>query len=174
MKEMARYGITLAVICVAASASLAIVNKITSPRIIAQAQAEEQSSLKEVMPQAESFLAVKPKEEVLYYKALDKQGKFLGVVFKAAAKGYSSVIETIAGMTKQGVITDIKVISQNETPGLGARVTENSFTDSFKNKPIEVMGEIQAITGATISSQAVIEAVKTKAAEIKELIKYEP
>jgi electron transport complex protein RnfG len=173
MKEMARYGLTLALICVVASASLAVVNSITKARIIAQARAEEENSLKGVLPEAENFQPVKSGEDIIYYKAFTKDGKFIGIAFKASGKGYSSTIETMVGMNKDGIITAIKVLNQNETPGLGARVVEPSFTERFNQKNIQNLDEVQAITGATISSTAVIDSVKKKAQELKELIKNE-
>src|SRR4030042_3294138 len=121
---MIRYGITLALICLAASASLAIVNSFTKAKILAQGLSEEEASLKEVFPEAANFEAVKSGNEVVYYKALDKDNKIIGAVFKASAKGYSSTIETMAGLTPDAQITAIKVVSQNETPGLGAQVAE--------------------------------------------------
>ena len=79
MKEMVRYGFTLAIICIVASASLAVVNAVTKSKIIAQAQAEEEASLKEVCPFAAHFEAVKSGEDVVYYKAHDKDGNLAGV-----------------------------------------------------------------------------------------------
>lgn len=171
MKEMARYAAVLGIICMVASASLALVNSFTRQKIIAQAQAEEETSLKEVMPKATHFEAVKKDTETLYYRALDRDNKLIGVCFKAEAKGYSSAIQTIVGMFKDGTLCAIKVVSQNETPGLGARITEDSFTEQFKKKSLE---NVQAITGATISSRAVIDSVAKKAEELKELIKDVP
>ncbi len=174
MREMLRYGFILGLICAIASGLLAGVNFITKPRILAQARAEEEMSLKEVLPEAGRFAEVKSGEEILYYKAYDKDSGLVGVAFKASAKGYSSTIETIAGMTKDGTITAIKILNQNETPGLGARIIEPEFTRQFSNKNVPALNDIQAITGATISSRAVIEAVKKKAQEIRVLIKDEP
>jgi electron transport complex protein RnfG len=173
MKEMVRYGFILGLICAVASGLLAGVNSLTKARIIAQAQAEEEGGLKEVFPEAAHFEPVKAAEEVLYYKAHDKDGKFIGAAFKASAKGHSSTIEALAGMTKDGQITAIKIISQNETPGLGSRVSETEFTGQFKNKKAGDLSEVQAITGATISSTAVIEAVEKKVCQIQGLIKNE-
>ncbi len=174
MKEMIRYGLILGIICLVASGLLAGMNSLTKARIIAQAQGEEQAGLKEVMPLAENFEEVESEsKEVLYYKALDGGGRFIGVAFKASGKGYSSTIETIVGMTKEGEITSIKIISQNETPGLGTRVTEASFFSQFSKKKIEEIQQVDAITGATISSNAVKNSIKEKAKAIKELIKNE-
>jgi electron transport complex protein RnfG len=144
---------------------------LTSSRIIAQAQAEEEAGLKEVVPQGAHFEAVKSGEKTLYYKAHDKEGRLIGVAFKALAKGYSSDIETLVGMLPDGTILAIKILNQNETPGLGSRVAEPEFRAQFKNK--KDVSTIQAITGATISSRAVIDSVQKKAEEVKALIKDE-
>lgn len=170
---MIRYGFILALICIVASGLLAVVHSLTKLKIIAQAQEEEEMSLKEVMPQGEKFIPVKKGEEILYYKVNDKDDKFIGVAFKAEGDGYSSDIETMVGMTKDGTITNIKILSQNETPGLGMQVTEPAFLNQFSNKNIKNLNEVQAITGATISSTAVIDSVQIKAKEIQKLIQNE-
>jgi electron transport complex protein RnfG len=173
MKEIIRYGLILALICTVASAALATVNYLTKSRIVAQARAEEETSLKEVITEALNFEPVKSGNDILYHKAYDKDGKFIGVAFKAKAQGYSSTIETMVGMTKAGQILAIKILSQNDTPGLGSQVAEPGFTGRFSNKNIEALDEVGAITGATISSSAVIDSVKEKAKEIQELLKNE-
>lgn len=171
MKEMARYGITLSVICGIAAASLAGVNLLTKSRITAQAQAEEETALKDVLPQAARFEAVKKDGQVVYYKAFDAAGNFTAAAFTAEQKGYSSVIQTMVGMSREGVIGAIKVLSQNETPGLGSAVATPAFCGQFSGKNIDGLSQVQAITGATISSTAVIESVKNKAKQIEELIR---
>ena len=174
MRETIRYGFILAVICIVASGLLAGMNSLTRPKIIAQAQAEEESALREVMPQGEHFEPVKKGEDIIYYKVHNKDGKFIGVAFKASGKGYSSVIDTLVGLARDGTIVAIKILNQNETPGLGARVAESYFTGQFSDKNIQGLANVQAITGATISSKAVIDSVQEKAKEIQELIKNVP
>ncbi len=175
MKEMIRYGFILALICVVAAGFLAGVNTLTRPKILAQAQAEEQAALKEVMPSAAKFTEIKSvvDGQILYYKAFDNQDKLMGFVFKASGKGYSGTIETLAGIFLEEKISAIKVISQNETPGLGVKVTENKFQDQFKNKEARDLSGVQVISGATISSRAVTNSVMKKAQEIRELVKNE-
>ncbi len=171
MKEMIRFGFILGIICIVAAGLLAGVNSLTKPRILAQALAEESAGLKEVLPEADKFEVVKEKEEIRYYKGYDKNGKFVGVAFKAVGKGYSSTIETLAGMLKDGKIVAIKILSQNETPGLGSRISDSSFINQFNG--INDLLRVEAITGATISSRAVILSVEKKALEVKGLIKNE-
>ncbi|MCM8795483.1 MAG: FMN-binding protein [Candidatus Omnitrophica bacterium] len=170
MKEIFRYGLVLALICMIAAGLLATVNSFTKAKILAQGQKEEEVGLREVMPEAFQFEPIKSQTgEILYYKASDKEGRPVGIVFKAEGKGYSSTITTLVGMRDDFSISAIKILSQNETPGLGARVSEEDFAGQFKNK--KDLNDVCAITGATISSKAVIEAVKKKVEEIKGLIK---
>ena len=173
MKEMLRYGFILALICLVASGLLATVNSLAKGKILAQVKLEEEASLREVIPEAESFQPVKHGEEIIYYQAVDKKGRPTAVVFKATNKGYSSAIETMVGMEKNGTIIAVKVLNQNETPGLGNRILQPSFTGQFTAKNIQRLDEVQAIAGATISSRAVLDSVKKKAEEIKGLIENE-
>lgn len=168
MKEIVRYAFVLGVICVGASASLGFVHSFTKDRIIAQARAEENDALKEVMPGAQTFEPVKQGDEVIYYRALGSAGTVVGYCFKASGKGYSSVIQTLVGMMPDGTIGAIKIISQNETPGLGSRVVNGSFTSQFKG--ISGVEGVQTIAGATISSKAVISSVRARAQEIKDIV----
>lgn len=171
MKDIVRYGFTLGIICVLAGGLLATVNTVTKPKIIAQAVKQEEESLAQVLPQAERFEPVKSSAgEIIYYKAYAKDNKPAGAAFKASAKGYSGIIETMAGMSRDGRISSIKILSQSETPGLGNRIAEAAFLFLFANKDILGLNQIQAIAGATISSKAVIDSVKKKAEEIKGLI----
>lgn len=171
VKEITGYGFILGLICSIAAGLLAGVNSLTRPRILAQGLAEEQSALKEVMPNAARFVAIKPdkEKEVLYYQVIDSRDKLIGFVFKAGGKGYSSVIETLAGIFLDGKISAIKVISQNETPGLGTRITEDKFVGQFSGSNSLDLSGLQVISGATISSRAVMNSVMKKAEEVKEL-----
>ena len=171
-KRIVVYGLLLVLICVVTGISLArMVNGLTQKE--GASSVVRQEDLKELMPLGVLFKEVTEGKGVMYYRALDAQGKFIGVVFMVSAKGYSSIIETIAGMSKEGVITAIKVLSQNETPHLGAGVREQFFTSRFKDKRVDNVKDVQAISGATISSEAVINSVKEKALAVQKLIKDE-
>ena len=82
--------------------------------------------------------------------------------------GFSGRIELIVGFLLDGTITGYTVIEQKETPGLGTKVTESKFSNQFKGmnprshgfKVKQDGGEIDAVTSATISSRAVIDAIK--------------
>jgi electron transport complex protein RnfG len=191
-----RYAVILGAICLAASALLAVVYNVTRPKILLQKSLEEQSALKEVFPAAENFepVAGDGAQGVLCYIAYGAGRQPLGVAFKASRKGYSSLIETMVGMTSDGVIQRIKILSQNETPGLGTRVTEVLqketlwdvlrgkgtraappqpwFQAQFNGKPLAGLdGSVETITGATITSQAVIDSIREQGQAILEKMK---
>ena len=123
MKTVFRFSLILFFICLVAAGSLGFINWLTRPKILAQIRLEEEESLKEVLPQADYFQEVRKDQDILYYKAY-KDKELIGVAYKAKAKGYSSIIEAMAGMDLDGKITGIKIINQNETPGLGSRIVE--------------------------------------------------
>ncbi len=189
-----RYAAILGIICLAASGLLSVVFNITQPKILAQKLKDEADSLKDAFPQASDFKAVKEGEETIYYNALDKNNEIIGYCFVAVKKGYSSDIATMVGMNKEGVISRIKILSQNETPGLGTRIAEVAqkvtlwdivfkrakpgelprpwFQAQFDGKNIDGLdGTVQVITGATISSRAVVDSVKERSVKIMEKIK---
>lgn len=191
MKEAFKYGLILTVVCVVAGGLLAGVNRLTRPLILTRIEEEKKAGLKEVLSSADSFEAVKEGDNILYYRAFDKDKNVIGVAFVASAKGYSSDIETMVGMLNDGTINAIKILQQNETPGLGTRIQEVKddttifdalagkksdginrpwFQQQFTSKKLEELNQVDAISGATISSSAVIKSVKEKSEEMKQLI----
>lgn len=173
MRGVLRYGLILMLICSLAAGLLAGINSLTKPKIIAQARPEEEVSLKEVIPQGVRFEPIKEKDDIIYYKAYNKEGRLVGFAFKASAKGYSSTIETMVAMALDGTINTIKILSQNETPGIGSQIAEAGFAGRFRHKNAQDLDEVQAITGATISSKAVIDSLKAKAKKMQGLIQDE-
>lgn len=160
MVKLVHYGFLLALICFIAKGFL-------------PTHAEEGNNFTEVMPEGKRFEPVKSGADVLYYKAYNQNGEFIGAVFKASGRGYSGVIETLTGLAKDLKINAVKVVSLNETPGVGGRVAEKSFTGQFTRKGIQDINTVQAITGATISSKAVMDSVKAKSEEVIRSLKNE-
>lgn len=167
MKETLRYGLILGLICFLASSVLAVVNGITEPKIKLQKERKENLGLKEVVPQGEIFAPKFQEGKIIYYLVYNKAKRLEGFAIKTEAKGYSSNIETLAGLNLNLELGNIKLLSQNETPGLGNRISDASFLSQFKGKNLDSLAQVQAITGATISSSAVINAIKNKISELK-------
>ena len=167
MKRIARYGVILGIICFLAGL-LAVVSSIAGPKIRRQGEKYENAALQEVMPESVTFKPQFEDGKLLYYTAYDKINRLNGFVIKSEGRGYSSTIEVMAGLNLNLEITDIKILSQGETPCLGARITENSFLKQFKGKGSDTLVQVDSITGATVSSGAVINSVKNKISEVKD------
>jgi electron transport complex protein RnfG len=99
-----------------------------------------------------------------------RDNEIVGYAFKLATKeGYGGTIELIVGINTDSTVSGIDIIKHSETPGLGAKSDKNSFKDQFKGKPTKPLTvvkdkadtdtEIDSISGATISSRAVTNAV---------------
>jgi electron transport complex protein RnfG len=179
------------VVAAVSGGTLAIVYKITEERRKSVVEEERRSALLEVLPQAKVFEPVMEEDGIGYYKGYESKDReiLVGYACIAEGKGYSSTIKTMVGITRDGVITGLKILSQKETPGLGARIEEvessRSLRDIFRKgsgesgekseekpwfqaqfvgkKPEDLYVEkMDAITGATISSKAVIDSVREK------------
>jgi electron transport complex protein RnfG len=73
----------------------------------------------------------------------------------------------MVGVSPEGKLTGISIMSHTETPGLGARIVEPEFTDQFKGLDLDTAklpaegGQVDALSGATSSTVGVIAAVST-------------
>ncbi len=88
-----------------------------------------------------------------------KAGKTFAVALEGKGKGFAGLIGVMVGVSKDGKLLDIGITSHSETPGIGSRVAEASFTEKFKGLKAEAGVKIDSISGATYSSKGVIAAV---------------
>src|SRR3989339_4208 len=120
---------------------------------------------KEVLPMAADFI-----ERENYTEGLDENKRIIGYILIIKTEGYSGQIDAIFGVDNKFKITGIKIISQNETPGVGSRIEEKDFLNQFTGKLTEECvikedgGKIDAVTSATISSRAITDAIREKMA----------
>ena len=166
MKEIARFSIVLLLVCSVSAAFLAFIFDVAEPRIIQQRQAEERRAIQEVLPQAPAVIEKVEAEGLTFYKAKDAEDRLIAYVFIASAYGYSSDIRTVVSLDPQGNIIEAQILEQKETPGIGSRVEEEEFLQQFKNKNFNQ--HFDTISGATISSSAVIESIRQTALEVLE------
>ena len=170
MKENIRLGLILLLITGIAGLLLGGAFEITKVPIATSIEASRQLAMKEILPDAEKFtksdVQIKANTKVLEVNDGVKGTEIAGYAIKVAPKGYGGPVEIMVGISSAGKVTGIKILSHTETPGLGANAPEPKFSDQYKNKPIkeklEVVkitpskeNQIQAITGATITSKAV-------------------
>jgi len=157
--------IFVTVVVFVAVALLSWTNSITKGKIEFQEEEQIQSMLGEMFPDMSRYTF----EDDIYTVYCDETQ--LGYAFLALGKGYGGSINILVGLENETTIKGISIISQSETPGLGVRVSESSFMGEFAGLNIGDValrqdgGQIDAITGATISSGAVVDAVRATAVE---------
>ena len=163
--------ILITVVVFACVALLNWTDSITRGKIEYQKEQQIQSMLTEMFPNMSQYTF----EDDIY--TIYSDGAEVGYAFIALGKGYGGNIDILVGLEDEATIKGITIISHEETPGLGSRVAESSFTDKFAGLNIADValrrdgGQIDAITGSTISSRAVVDAVRATAMEKVKLLK---
>ncbi len=167
MSDIIKPAAVLLIICVVAAGLLGYVNQITAAPIAAQQELAKQESMTAVLPDADSFGEEQEINEgniTTITPALDSEGNETGYAVAITTKGFSAGLQLMFGIDTEGVITGLSVVDcSNETPGLGANAANEDFYGQFTGKSGEVAvtkdgGDIEALTGATITSRAVANA----------------
>ena len=105
------------------------------------------------------------------YRAGDR-----GYVVRVAPNGFGGAIDMMVGVDVSGAVTGVAIVSQSETASLGANCTREDFRAQFTGKTGTLSvskdgGEIEALTGATVTSRAVTEGVNTALEFVQEVLK---
>lgn len=178
---MLRLIIVLTVFCSVAAVALAKVYDITKGPIAEQERLKTISALKAVLPAFNNDIDKDAQEVVV---GQDKKGRDIKIKFYAgkmnetpvgtafqviAPDGYAGDIAILMGVSPEGKVSGIEIISHKETPGLGNKIAKEEWRNQFKGRSLEDGprfavkkdgGEIDQFSGATISPRAVVGAVK--------------
>lgn len=170
VKDILKPTLILAVICLVASAALVGTNYLTADQIVKINKENAEASRLLVLNEAETF-----EEAEGYY--IGKSGdEVVGYVFETEASGYGGAVKVMTGIMEDGTVSGVVILEHAETPGLGANAEKDDFRDQYKQDisqgDLEVVknqaasdGTVEAMTGATITTTAVTNAVN-EAAEI--------
>lgn len=171
LKKALHLGGTLFAVTAVTGILLGLVENVTSKAILQAEIAAKNEAYRLVMPAGKTFedSEVKPDDFVTgVVKASDESG-VVGWCVNVSSKGYGGMVGFVVGITKDGAVKAINILSHSETPGLGAKSTEPEFYTQFNDKdklPLKVVkgsasnpDEIAAISGATITSNAVTDGV---------------
>lgn len=184
MKEVLGKVIPLFVVCLLASAGLAFTYSATHERILLEQRREQREAAAKAVPQATDFEELenlaetrqKFKELDLVFKA-SKDGELVGYAIQVLPRGFGGPIRLIVGVDVKGKVIGVQVVEHLETPGLGGEIEKDYFKGQFKGKTsqdaLKVGEDIEAITGATISSRGVTEGVKTALMVYKDFLSEE-
>lgn len=162
--SIVKLALVLGVICIIVSAILGGVNMITEGKIEELQKQKTDDAFASVLPKEDN-------EEYIELKDFSGNSAIDGVweapgghIVQLTIGGAQSNITLVVGVDNDGAVTGVSIVSHGETPGLGAKATE----DSFRNQYVGIEGSaaltkaggtIVALTGATITSQAVTDAV---------------
>jgi electron transport complex protein RnfG len=178
MKQSIKMISSLCLIAVISAIVLAKVYMITLPAITANEKEATERAIYKVVDTAASYKESKSGETDIF-KCYDKDNKLCGLAFIAEGVGYQDIIKVMVGVsTDFNKILAIEVIENSETPGLGNRIVTPWFENQFQNLSLQDKitvvketpskgSEIQAITGATISSQAVVDIINKEIEKLK-------
>lgn len=167
-KEILRPALALVIICFIITLFISATNYFTKD-IIEQREVQDQiDSRKMVLKEALEFKEYGKIENC--YVGYDGDKNIVGYTFITESKGYGGTLVVMTGITIDNKVEGIEILSQSETPGLGTNAENPEFKDKYKQEVPEDRfkivkgeaknsGEIEAMTGATISSRAVTNAV---------------
>ena len=115
------------------------------------------------------------------YKALDSGGETAGFAFIAIGAGFADKIKLVIAVDSEcKKLFGYRVLSSNETPGFGDKIKEDFLSEQFDGAPVDALelsksgdpeiidSEIIAITGATVSSEAVVKTFNIYIKVVKE------
>ena len=170
--------LVLTIITLCAAGILAGVYSVTKEPIELAKTAKQQNAIKEVLPEYERLadaevVSLENKGDFTVYRAYDASNNLVGAAVESFSNnGFSGEIKIMIGFDQNGTIYNYSVLEQKETPGLGTKMVDWFKTDkgnqniNGKNPATDNIkvskdgGQIDAITAATISSRAFLEAVR--------------
>lgn len=199
LPDWLKFPLVLLVVAIISAASLSGLWALTQKSRQEMEAKETEAALKVVFPEAQQFEVRETKVDgrPFTYRVAVQDGSMAGYVAEGAATGYSSTLKVMVGVGTDFRVKGIKVLYQKETPGLGDKVNEilskktwgtivaGSSPDEKglrpwfqvqfdgKRAPVRVDkdgGTIDAITGATISSRAVCNAVNQAVENLKKAV----
>lgn len=167
----------MTVVAAISGAVLGLAYQVTKVPIENAKNARELAAIREVLPGTfdnnpfeDRIIRTQPDNRGTIELYPGRRGKEVsGIAVKSYTdKAFGGHMEIIVGFFLDGTINHFKIIEQKETPGLGSKINEEKFTSQFRGmnpardifKVRQDGGEIDAVTAATISSRAVVDAIE--------------
>lgn len=159
-KYIFRLTLTLFLITAVVAGLLGLVNYITKDKIRQLQEEKSEKAMQEVLP-ADTYEKISDSDGAVNaaYKADDK-----GYVVDVTVNGFGGAIQMMVGIDTEGKVTGVSIVSHAETASLGANATRGDFRSQYVGKDSRLAvtkdgGDIDALTGATVTSRAVTEGV---------------
>jgi Na+-translocating ferredoxin:NAD+ oxidoreductase subunit G len=178
--NIGRLALVLTLIAAGAGLVLSLVERVTREPIAEQRRQETLRALQAVLPPADNApdsdlvnLIIgadrRGREVVRTFYRGRQEGEISGIAFKVVAPdGYSGNIDIMVGVTPDGTVHGVEILTHAETPGLGDKIEATWFKGQFASKNLDNIdwrvkkdgGAFDQITGATISARATVTAVR--------------
>ena len=176
MKDIMKLALRLIIITAAAGLLLGLTYNATKEPIAYQEELSKSEARMAVLSQATDFeefdLTAVSLEDAYaditeVYIGLN-DGQTVGATISFDTTGYSSGLNLTVGIAQDGTIAGVDIVSHGETPGLGAKADDAEYLAQYIGKSVELSvvktepsadSQIQAVTGATITSSAIADAV---------------
>lgn len=164
MKFIGIITLKLFLICTITASLLAGVNALTADRIEENLEREKTNAIAAIFPSADENQKLEelPEGVAGLYLVLS-DGDLLGYAAEVTPLGFGGDMNIMVGVNADGTVAGIKIVSHSETPGLGNRVEDADYLSQYTGKtgPLTLGDKIDAITGSTVSSKAVLDGVNT-------------
>ncbi len=169
---------------------IAVTNAALSPRIVQNKINKRNRLVGALLPEAKNFVLETEieidsiqgkKEKIEVYRAMSEADECVGWSFNATGSGFADKIELVVAVDKDfEKLAGFDVLASNETPQFGDQIKYDYYRDQFKGAPAEELklissgdpkkidAEIVAISGATVSSESVVEIINNFLIQIKE------
>lgn len=172
-KENIFPAMILVIICLVVTLALAGTYSVANPIIIQNQQKAADEARQEVLPDGDGFTKYDGKltEGVEDCYIADNKA---GMAVTAGYKGFGGTVKVMIGIDADGKVTGVKVTEHSETPGLGSKAADADYLKQYQGvteapeSSIKDDKNVDAITGATITSNAVYNSVKEALAQFKE------
>ena len=160
-----KVGAVLLSICAAVTLILSLVNFLTFDAAEKNKKKEIDTAIRSLFPKSTSSV----EEETAYgspisgvYKVMEND-THIGYAVGTVSNGFGGEIEMLVGIENGGKIRGVKIISLSETPNVGSRVDDDEYLSGYKGKSgtLKLKEDIDAISGASISSKAVLAGVNS-------------
>ncbi|WP_396136389.1 RnfABCDGE type electron transport complex subunit G [Clostridium sp. SHJSY1] len=171
-----KVAINLILACLTSGLIIGVIYFITAPIAAEKNEMLTQQAMKDLVKDADDFKEVPNKTE---WYAAEKAGQVIAYVVPTESKGYGGAIKMLVAVSIDGKVIDYNILSSNETPGLGENASKDSFRSQFNGKQLDDLSvvkdpsnekNIQAMTGATITSKAVTGAVKDAVGNVVDFV----
>ena len=160
--QSAVIGLKLLLICAIVAAVVAFVYELTLDKANENINATKSEKICEIFGM--DGLTMEPRAEsadAIVYDVKDSEGTLIGYCAETASPGFGGDISILVGYDEKATIVGVRIVSMSETPGVGSKVNVADYLNQYAGKSgaLTLGQDVDAISGATISSDALMNGV---------------